>query len=148
MEKINSFPNKPWFSHVCRTSHLKTLWEKEKMLVTGIFSFSHNVFYPLGEFPAIFIKFENNVCTLSLFGKSPKFVVWDRINPFPNKPWFLRVSRTSLLKTLLVTRNFSFFPCYFSTRLENFLPFLSNSKLSSANSFNLEGSKIYHLGKG
>ena len=27
-------------------SLLKTLWEKEKMLVTSIFSFSHNVFYP------------------------------------------------------------------------------------------------------
>ena len=25
---------------------LKTLWKKEKMLVTSIFSFSHNVFYP------------------------------------------------------------------------------------------------------
>ena len=30
----------------------------------------------------------------------------------------------------------------FSTRLENFLPFSSNLKLSSANSFNLEESKI------
>ena len=35
-------------------------------------------------------------------------------NPFPNKPWFLRVCSTSLLKTLwekgklLVTSNFSF----------------------------------------
>ena len=27
-------------------SLLKTLWEKEKMLVTSIFSFSHNVFHP------------------------------------------------------------------------------------------------------
>ena len=27
-------------------SLLKTLWKKEKMLVTSIFSFSHNVFYP------------------------------------------------------------------------------------------------------
>ena len=27
-------------------SLLKTLWEKENMLVTSIFSFSHNVFYP------------------------------------------------------------------------------------------------------
>ena len=26
---------------------LKTLWEKEKMLETSIFSFSHNIFYPL-----------------------------------------------------------------------------------------------------
>ena len=36
------------------------------------------------------------------------------INPFPNKPWFLRVCSTSLLKTLweneklLVMSNFSF----------------------------------------
>ena len=36
------------------------------------------------------------------------------LNPFPNKPWFLRVCSTSLLKTvwekekLLVTSNFSF----------------------------------------
>ena len=27
-------------------SLLKILWEKEKMLVTSIFSFSHNIFYP------------------------------------------------------------------------------------------------------
>ena len=36
----------------------------------------------------------------------------------------------------------------FSTRLENFLSFLSNLKLSSANSYNLEESKICRLGKG
>ena len=29
-----------------KEAFLKTLWEKEKMLVTSIFSFSHNVFYP------------------------------------------------------------------------------------------------------
>ena len=28
---------------------MKTFWEKEKMLVTSIFSFSHNVFYPIKE---------------------------------------------------------------------------------------------------
>ena len=33
----------------------------------------------------------------------------------------------------------------FSTRLDNFLTFLSNLKLSSANSFSLEESKICHL---
>ena len=42
---INPFPNKPWFLHVCCTSLLKTQWEKEKMLVTSIFSFSHSVSY-------------------------------------------------------------------------------------------------------
>ena len=33
----------------------------------------------------------------------------------------------------------------FSTRLDNFLPFLSNLKLSSANSFSLEESKMCRL---
>ena len=43
----------------------------------------------------------------------PPYTVW--LNPFPNKPWFLRVCSTNLLKTLrekekpLVTSNFSFF---------------------------------------
>ena len=59
------------------------------------------------------------------------------LNHFPNIPSFLRVCGTSLLKTpwekgkLLVTNNF--------------LPFSSNLKLSSANSFSLEESKICHL---
>ena len=32
----------------------------------------------------------------------------ENINPFPNKPWFLRVCSTTPLKTLWVTSNFSF----------------------------------------
>ena len=43
---VNPFPNKPWFLRVCSTSLLKTLWEKEKLLVTSNFSFSRCVFYP------------------------------------------------------------------------------------------------------
>ena len=49
------FPNKPWFLRVCSTSLLKTQWEKEKLLVTSNFSFSHSVFY-------IFIEFKVVVC--------------------------------------------------------------------------------------
>ena len=51
---INTFPNKPWFLRVCSISLLKTMWEKEKLLVTSNFSFSHIVFNHLGEIPAIF----------------------------------------------------------------------------------------------
>ena len=40
------------------------------------------------------------------------------------------------------------FPTVFSTLLENFLLFSSNSKLSSAKSFSLEESNICRLGKG
>ena len=62
-------------------------------------------------------------------------------NPYPNKTWFLRVCSTNLLKTLwekeklLVTSNFVFFHS------------LSNLKLSSANFFSLEESKMCRLGK-
>ena len=76
---INPFPNKPWFLRVCSTSLLKTLWEKEKLLVMSNFSFSHNVFYPYGEPSAIFIKFEIVICKLSVW-KSLKLVVWERDN--------------------------------------------------------------------
>ena len=37
-------------------------WEKEKLLITSNFSFSHGVFYPVGELSAIFIKSEIVVC--------------------------------------------------------------------------------------
>ena len=77
-QDFNPFPNKSWFLCVCRVSLLKTLREKEKLLVTSSFSFSHSVFYPFGEL----------------------------------------------------------------------LPFSSHLKLSSANTLNLEESKIGRLGKG
>ena len=51
-------------------------------------------------------------------------------------------------KKLLISSNFSFSPPVFSTFLETFLLFSSNSKLLSANSFCKEESKICHLGKG
>ena len=48
---------------------------------------------------------------------------------------------------LLVTSNFSL-PTVFSTHLENFLLFSPNLKLSSADCFNLELSKILSFGNG
>ena len=45
-------------------------------------------------------------------------------------------------------RAISPFPAVFSDHFENFLPFSSNLKLSSANSFSLENCKICRLGKG
>ena len=52
----------PW-----ETSLLKTLWEKEKLLVMSNFSFSHSVFYLFGELSSIFVKFEIVVCKLFQF---------------------------------------------------------------------------------
>ena len=67
--QVNPFPNKPWVLRVCSTMLLKTLWEKEKLLVMSNFSFSHSVFYSFGELTAIFIKFEIVVCKLFQFGE-------------------------------------------------------------------------------
>ena len=66
---INPLPNKPWFLHICMNSLLKTLWEKEKLLITSNFSISHSVFSPFGEHSVIFIKFEIVVCKLFQFGR-------------------------------------------------------------------------------
>ena len=52
---------------------LKTLWEKEKLLVMSNFSFSHSVFNPFEELSSIFIKFEIVVCKLLQFGKVETF---------------------------------------------------------------------------
>ena len=59
---INPFPNKPWFSRVCSTSLLKTLREKEKLLIMSNFSFSHSVFYNFRELSTIFIKLKIVLC--------------------------------------------------------------------------------------
>ena len=69
---FNPFPYNPWFLCVCSTSHLKTLLEKEKLLVTSNFSFSHSVFYPLGELSAIFHQIQN--CRLQSLS------VWKSLN--------------------------------------------------------------------
>ena len=56
----------PGILHVCSTSLLKTLWEKEKFIVVSNFSFSHIVFYPFGELSTIFIEFKIALCKVCL----------------------------------------------------------------------------------
>ena len=59
------------------------------------------------------------------------------LTPFGNKPFENTRGKGEIA--------ISTFPTVFSTRLDNFLPFSSNLKLSSANSFSSEESKICHL---
>ena len=68
-EKVNPFPNKYWFLHVCSTSLFKKTVEKEKLLATSNVSFSHSVFYSFAELYVIFIKFEIVVCKLFRSGR-------------------------------------------------------------------------------
>ena len=91
---FNPFPNEPCFLRFCRTSLLETLWEKEKLLITSNFSFSHSVFYPFVELSNILIKFKIVICkhfqfggvyNLS-FGKGLKTVFYQKITLFPHNP--------------------------------------------------------------
>ena len=66
---INPFRNNSLFLCVCSTSLLKTLWKKEKLLVTKNFSFSHSVFYPFGELSVIFVRLKIVFCTLLQVGR-------------------------------------------------------------------------------
>ena len=77
------------FLRVCGTGLLKTPWKKEKLLLTSNFSFSHSLSYPSEELSPTLIKFEIVVCKIFLFGKSLKFVVWERVKPPLARVWFI-----------------------------------------------------------
>ena len=66
---LNPFPNKPWFLRVCSSRLLKTLWEKEKLLGTNNFSFSHSVWYLFEELSAVFIRLKLLSANSLSFGK-------------------------------------------------------------------------------
>ena len=97
---LNPFANKPWFSHVCYTSLLKTLQEKEKLLITSNFSFSQ-CFVPFWEISCHFHQVQNCLLqTLSVW-KSQKFIVWERVNSLSHNPDFwmnLGVQNGSVVK--------------------------------------------------
>ena len=114
------------------------------------------------HFPQCFQDFQGQILYQQIFDISSASAyslvhyILQSANSFnlsPNKPWFLHVFSTSFLQTILEKKKslehaISPFPTVFSNQLEKFLPFLSNFKLSSANSFCLEQLKICCLGKG
>ena len=124
---------------------MKTLWVKEKLLITSNLSFSHSVFLPFGWNFSYFHQ-TWNCClqTLSVW-ESPKFVVWERVNKWNNSWKHLEKEE------MLGTRIFSF-PhhafCSFHTKWVIFdvlsatarligtsLPFCCLSNSNSVNSF-------------
>ena len=89
---VNPFQNKPWFLRVCSTSLLKTLWEKEKLLVTSNFSFSPQRFLPtLGAFCHFHQIWNCRLQALSVW-KRLKFVVWERVKTALKNGWRIRIT--------------------------------------------------------
>ena len=60
---------------------MKTLWKKEKMLATSIFSFSHNVFYPATKKLSLELL---SFCHLQVLLPSTKCVLVPRVKKFQN----------------------------------------------------------------
>ena len=60
---------------------LKTLSEKEKLLVTSIFPFPTVFFNPFEELTTVLIQFKVDDCKPFSVWKSLKFIVWERVNP-------------------------------------------------------------------
>ena len=63
---LNPFPNRPWFLSVCNTTTTRVLENnvgKGEIACNKQFSFSHSVFYLLGELSAIFIQPKILVCS-------------------------------------------------------------------------------------
>ena len=54
----------------------KILWRKEKMLVTTIFSFSNNIFYPSPNKIQFLIKFTLSYANASSMGKPKILSIW------------------------------------------------------------------------
>ena len=103
---LYSFRNKPWFFRLCSISLLKTLWKKEKLLVTS--NFPH-CFLPFWETFCYFHE-TSNFClqTLSVW-KSPKCVIWERVNSWiciQYSPTILKNIVSLVLQTFLYLEAF------------------------------------------
>ena len=72
--------NTPWQYSVDYGEELlmKTLWEKEKMLVTSIFSFSHNIFFFIKDKFRVLDNTEFVVCECFQFEQGKTRVVWEK----------------------------------------------------------------------
>ena len=71
---------------------MKTLREKQKLLVTSIFSFSLDVFHPIKEKFYHFGHLLSVICKIIFKLDKSKICCLVRvrsINSFPNKPWFI-----------------------------------------------------------
>ena len=88
----------PGFFRVCGTSLLKTLWEKEKLLVKSNFSYSHHVFYPFGELSAIFMKIETAVCKLCYLGTVSNLLIGKGLRCMAIREQLTRHTMCMLLK--------------------------------------------------
>ena len=122
------------------------------MLVTSIFSFFQNVFYPVKDRNHHLNYIQFVIYTWFQFGQVI-FCCLVELNLSQISLGFYMFAVQVFRKQCGIRRNCSFqaispYPTVFSTHLKNFLPFSSNLELSSAYSSNFEEYKIFLYGGG
>ena len=102
---------------------------------------SIHLFYLHNKYYIMLLNVNRNICVILIFIRIGEGLTHSHtMTPFDaqgNKPFENTVGKGEIARN----KQFLLFPV-FSTHLDNFLPFSSNLKLSSANSFSLEESKI------
>ena len=101
------FTTKSQFKQPKKRSLLKTLWEKEKMLVTSIFSFSLNVFYPIKDRNKHLSYIYFVIWKCFQFVHIQNFVVWLRVT-------VVKFENIVTKGLLFLGTNFCFLPQCFS----------------------------------
>ena len=82
------------------SSCLKTLWEKEKLLVMSNCSFSHSIFYPFRELSGNFIKLKIVVYKLVQFGRVQDLSFRKNVNTYQTTVTFHSPGKIQLLTTM------------------------------------------------
>ena len=96
---LNPFPHDDTFWCPWETSLLKTLWEKEKLLIMSNFSFTPSVFYPFRELSGIFIKFKIVLCILLQFGQVYNLSSSNGLTLYQTTKFFISLTWKLLLRT-------------------------------------------------
>ena len=80
LHRVNPFPNKPWFLHVCSKGLLKT-WGGGggEIAHNKQFVLFHSVFIPIWKTFFYFHQIWNFLLALCIW-KSLKFVIWERVD--------------------------------------------------------------------
>ena len=108
---VNSFPNKPWFLHVYSASLLKTLLEKEKLLVSSNISFANIVFYPLKTLCHFHLNLKL-LSTNSFSLEESNFIVWESVRRDDDHKHFTWLTKTDshhvVKKTLTLSQTTNF----------------------------------------
>ena len=135
---INPWPYHPKYWQPWRLCLLKTLWEKEKMMVAIIFSFSHNVFCLAGDKNPHLSYFCFFVC------KCLQWMVDSEILSFGEDLTCVKVKGMSICEGFWLTLSQTS-PCFYVSAVQILKTLWKKEKLLVVNNFSFTHSVFLHI---